>query len=73
MTSKPEKFGMSEGQKLAVFSIIGAIAGVVLVAFYLDLDMWGRVGMVFGGLGGFIVGFIYLFIRNLKGIKIPKP
>ncbi len=46
MTSKPEKYGMSEGQKLAVFSGVGAIAGVVLVAFYLDLEMWGRVGMV---------------------------
>jgi len=39
MISNAEKYGMSEGQKLAVFSIIGAIVGVVLVAFYLDLDM----------------------------------
>ena len=71
MTSKPEKFGMSEGQKLTVFTVIGAVAGAVLDIFYLEMS--GRFGAVFGGLAGFIVGFIYLFIRNLKGIKIPKP
>ena len=71
MTSNSEKYGMSEGQKLTVFAVIGAVPGAVLDIFYLEMN--GRFGAVFGGLVGFIVGFIYLFIRNLKGMKIPKP
>lgn len=68
MTSKPEKFGMSEGQKLAVFSGIGAVAGVVLTGIYLS-DLPPHFGFTFGGVAGFVVGFVYLFIRNLLGIK----
>ena len=70
MTSNNEKYRRSEGRILAIFAFVGVVAGGLLEIYYLDTS--GRMGSVFGGLAGFVIGFIYLFIRNMIVMKFPK-
>ena len=70
VTANHEKYRKTEGRILTVFAVVGVVAGGLLDIYYLEMN--GRFGSVFGGLAGFVVGFIYLFMRNMKVMRFPK-